>query len=253
MGYRLYREVLDHAPADLTPAERLVLAVLADFARDDTREAWPGIEWLAHRCGMTARGVRNALARLATRGYDVRVVLGKDKNGRPVYSHHGRRTIYRVPKFPRRTLPKGGTTVPPSDSERRHESDRKAARDGHEGGTTVPPLSSGSTQEPSAAGRAAQLVANKTDATDAEAAAVVALIERERQPRSIAGLVARLAADGDLDEWLAKVRANGRRAELAAWVASLASLPECPHGVPGGDQRRPDTGQPQCALCRRST
>lgn len=100
------------------------------------------------------------------------------------------------------------------------------------------------------AARAAAIIANKTGATDAEAAAVVALIERERQPRSITGLVTRLAEDGDLAEWLARVRADGQRADLAAWIASLATQPECPHGVPGGNQLRPDTGQPQCPLCR---
>lgn len=107
-----------------------------------------------------------------------------------------------------------------------------------------------STRGLSASARAAAIIANKTGATDAEAAAVVALIARERQPRSIAGLVARLAADGDLGEWLARVRASRQRVELATWVASLATMPDCPHGVPGGDQLRPDTGQPQCPLCR---
>ncbi|NIL60079.1 hypothetical protein HCB18_27830 [Salinispora arenicola] len=42
MGVRLLNEVLDHAPADWTQAERLFIAVLAEKARDTTRRAWPG-------------------------------------------------------------------------------------------------------------------------------------------------------------------------------------------------------------------
>lgn len=44
MGVRLIVEVLDYAPASLTPRERYVLIVLAEGARDHTRVCWPGIE-----------------------------------------------------------------------------------------------------------------------------------------------------------------------------------------------------------------
>lgn len=44
MGVRLIVEVLDYAPASLTPRERYVLIVMAESARDATRVCWPGIE-----------------------------------------------------------------------------------------------------------------------------------------------------------------------------------------------------------------
>lgn len=44
MGVRLMVEVLDYAPANLTPRERWTLVVLAESARDTTRVCWPGIE-----------------------------------------------------------------------------------------------------------------------------------------------------------------------------------------------------------------
>lgn len=44
MGIGLIVEVLDAAPAALTPRERYALVVLAETARDDTRQCWPGIE-----------------------------------------------------------------------------------------------------------------------------------------------------------------------------------------------------------------
>ncbi|PZM89835.1 MAG: hypothetical protein DIU79_14900, partial [Actinobacteria bacterium] len=123
---KLVAEVLDYAPATLSPAERLVLIVLAESANDKTREAWPSMDVITRRCGMSDRGVRAVFKRLAKRKLEVRVPLGKDKNGRPVYSHPGKRTTYRLPVFAGTTVPpfgeNGGTPVPPN------------------GGTTVPPF-----------------------------------------------------------------------------------------------------------------
>lgn len=44
MGVRLIVEVLDFAPANLTPRERWALVVMAEGARDTTRVCWPGVE-----------------------------------------------------------------------------------------------------------------------------------------------------------------------------------------------------------------
>lgn len=43
MGIGLIKEVMDHAPA-LTHRAHKVLIVLAENARDATRQAWPGID-----------------------------------------------------------------------------------------------------------------------------------------------------------------------------------------------------------------
>lgn len=122
MGIKLVVEVMDHAPEDLTPAERLVLVVIAENVRDGDpkRETWPGFNAavLAKRAGLTGDGsLKRALQRLAKRGMEVRVPIATGKDGRELYAVPGQQCRYRLPVF------KGGLTVPPSDDE---------------GGTTVP-------------------------------------------------------------------------------------------------------------------
>lgn len=102
MGIRLITEVLDNAPAELTTSERLLLVVLAESARDETRRCWPGMEMLVQRTGLSGRGVQKTLERLTARGYEVRVAAGTDKNGRPTFAHSGHATVYQLPRFPRR-------------------------------------------------------------------------------------------------------------------------------------------------------
>lgn len=99
VGIRLIVEVLDHAPAELTAQERLLLVAIAEAARDETRTGWPGMEKLTRRTGLGARSVRDILAQLAERGYEVRVSVGTDKNGKPVFAHRGQRTAYQLPHF----------------------------------------------------------------------------------------------------------------------------------------------------------
>lgn len=93
-------EVLDRAPAELTDSERLLLIVLAEGARDSTRLSSPGMDRIVHRMHMDKRSVRRVMVRLAERGYDVRVQLGTDSIGRPVYAAKGHATTYRIPRFP---------------------------------------------------------------------------------------------------------------------------------------------------------
>ncbi len=120
MGYQLRREIRDAIPAGLLSAgERAVLLELADFARDATREAFPGMAELARCVDMTPQGVKKALQKLATKGLEVRVPFGKDANGRPLYAHSGRQTTYLLPipadiaKLVRQYPQKEETPVPP--------------------------------------------------------------------------------------------------------------------------------------------
>ncbi|MFI1580059.1 helix-turn-helix domain-containing protein [Embleya sp. NPDC020630] len=99
MDKRLVEEVLDHAPADLTPAERMVLVVLARYADLKTRECWPPPDLIARQSGLKADSLRKTFQRLAARNLEVRVVIDKDRNGRPVFAHKGRKTLYRLPRF----------------------------------------------------------------------------------------------------------------------------------------------------------
>ncbi|ANZ35320.1 hypothetical protein BBK82_03695 [Lentzea guizhouensis] len=105
MTWQLVEEVLDHAPADLTPAETLLLVVIAEYCgadpRLDARECDCSTADLARRMKLKINGVQEVLRRLAKeRKLDVRVPLGEDKNGSPVYAFRGRVPRYRMPEFP---------------------------------------------------------------------------------------------------------------------------------------------------------
>ena len=99
LGYRLYREVLGFAPADLTSGELVVALVIADDAGDDTRRSWIESAELHYRSRMKPSTVRANLAKLAARGLEFRVAHGNDKNGNPVYAVKGKTPDYLVPDF----------------------------------------------------------------------------------------------------------------------------------------------------------
>lgn len=70
MSGRMVGEVLDHAPADLTQLEMLVLVTLAESAAEKDRTARYGVtaEELADKARSTPGAVRNTLGRLKERG-----------------------------------------------------------------------------------------------------------------------------------------------------------------------------------------
>ncbi|MBS2963816.1 helix-turn-helix domain-containing protein [Actinocrinis puniceicyclus] len=167
MAISLVVEVLDHAPRELTQAELVVLVVLAEQAREATRECWPGMELICHRSRLQEDSVRKVFQRLAARGLEVRVPVGKSRSGQPIYAHHGARTLYRIPRFApptQNTQPVGGveagTPVPPSTVEagmaipplpvetnddgpvKAGRGSRKGGTSSSEGRTSVPPFPS---------------------------------------------------------------------------------------------------------------
>jgi hypothetical protein len=111
MSNRLFDEVRDYTPNDLTTAELLLLLCVAHRAQDEDRldaegklipaRCWsPGMQELARLMRMTERGVGSVLRRLEhRRGFRVRVPFTTDKFGRPVYATKGHSTVYRVPEF----------------------------------------------------------------------------------------------------------------------------------------------------------
>ncbi len=99
VGYRLYREVVNFAPADLTSGELVVALIIADDAGEQTRRSWIKNEELCYRTRMKPSGVRDALGRLASRGLEFRVIHGYDKKGKPVYAARGHAVDYVVPDF----------------------------------------------------------------------------------------------------------------------------------------------------------
>jgi hypothetical protein len=246
MGYRLYRHVLDHAPADLTSGERLLLLVIADDANDNTRSGWPGTDVLVHRTGMGERGIRKAFERLAERGLEVRLPIAHAEDGRPVFAVRGRRTTYRIPVFtPRADAPKaelpyrhsaeeGGTTVPPNDEkggttvpERRNHSSGKAepqfppspqsphsphhtpAHEGHQpaDASRPPSRTTKKTTEKNPLG----IVMDATGATETEAQLLIDRLQAENDIRSLSKFLTHVADNGDLDAQLVKLRNSRRR------------------------------------------
>lgn len=123
MGYELYRHVLNNAPDEIDAAARLVLAVIADDANEKTRTSYMGIDLIAHRTGITPDGIGKALRRLAKFDIEIRVPIGTDKNGRPVFAVKGHRTNYQIPVFPEREFmpPKVGLQAD-------HKNERSAYR-----------------------------------------------------------------------------------------------------------------------------
>lgn len=92
-------EMWDHAPACWSTMDRHIMGVLAEFASDETRECFPGGALLAHRLGIQEDSLSRAFRSLRDKGYEVRVALGKDRKGNPVFAYEGARVRYRLPKL----------------------------------------------------------------------------------------------------------------------------------------------------------
>lgn len=86
MGSRLYVEVLDFAPTTLTHREKLLLAVLADDARDTTRITWSSVESekTLRRAKLSRPQVYEVIKALTAKGCLKRVSAGQ-KNGTAKY------------------------------------------------------------------------------------------------------------------------------------------------------------------------
>jgi hypothetical protein len=103
VGVHLMVEVLDNPLPGLTDRDRLLLLAIAENASDDTREGWPGWQLLTLRMGWSHHKdggrstLKAALRDLAGRGVDVRVPLGNDRNGAPIYAVRGHKSTYRLP------------------------------------------------------------------------------------------------------------------------------------------------------------
>lgn len=241
MSHALVTEVLDHAPAELTTLERLILVVIAEAAQDEdrpgvpAREAWPSMETLSKRTGMPPRTVRAAMRRLAERGLDVRVRQGTDKRGAPVYAHYGHATQYRVPRLrglreggtgQPPLVGEGGTGQPPLTPERGLPSDQEEALERPEGGCPVPPNQKepeGTTPQPPAVASPAPSAGSGGGGGG--------------DPRRPA--VERAARDRGVDEDV-----------LAAYVERVLADPTTEHSIPGRIARDPSWHERHLAAAR---
>lgn len=134
MGYELYRHVLSHAPGELDAAARLVLAVIADDANEKTRRSYLGMDLLSHRTGLLPDSIGKALRRLAKAGIEIRVPVGANKNGKPVFAMRGHRTVYLIPVFPERFMnpkacPEADLSEAESPDEKQANEERKPGRE----------------------------------------------------------------------------------------------------------------------------
>ncbi|MEW1846247.1 hypothetical protein AB0392_50535 [Nonomuraea angiospora] len=117
MSARLFGEVaawLESPAADgMTQSERLVLLLIAERAKDTTRRMLSFrtdrrddgtkitlTELLQARAGLTPRGLADTVQRLSKRGLEVRVPVGKDKNGVIMFARRGHATDYILPDLP---------------------------------------------------------------------------------------------------------------------------------------------------------
>ena len=261
MGVRLVVEVLDHAPPDLDRAERLVLIAIAEKARDSTRLSQCGREFLLRRSGLGPRGLRKVFERLAAHGWEVRVPIGIDRLGRPLYAVPGVQSTYRVPAF----LRGKGELEDPDKGELEDRQavpeDRQAVPEDRQAVPEDPPVPHPSSLKQQHARKRAtrqpdhlRMIMDRVGASAEEAAAVAAAVDAEKHPDNLPGFLRRLAADGELGDWLARVRVERGRAAAAADEAEhrarIRGEPWCEHGHAGGHIPSP-AGWVSCHIERR--
>jgi hypothetical protein len=265
MGIRLIVEILDHAPAELTSAERLVLLAIAEDANDATRRGWPPIEVIADRCGLSVDSVQDAIQRLRRRGYDVRVPRKTGKDGRPVYAWRGRSTTYAVPRLPQRDGPgakarvKGRENSPTLSAGKGGDTDPErvgvsAPKGGAYNVTPSPHIPS----VPSSPRTRERDLLAASGAADDEIDEILETIRVEHpEIRSIGAWLTAVADNGGLapiiaDAWEQRTKAAWP-AERDAFTAELVDYPPCVHGEPGGNVMKPDginVGWMVCVGCR---
>lgn len=100
MGVKLWAEIVHGWPCELIDAERVLLAVLAEDANDQTREGWPGMDELVARTHKGASTVRRLLTSLEHKKMITRVPAPVAAESSPVVAHRGRRTVYRILPMP---------------------------------------------------------------------------------------------------------------------------------------------------------
>jgi hypothetical protein len=122
-------EVLDHAPEKLTPSERLVLVVIAEWANDKTRVAKQTKNWnldtICRRAGIQRAGLKSVLQRLAKNGLEVRVPV-RWKDGKPVYAYEGTAVTFKLPVL---DVGRGDATATPQRGG--HSNPTEPRRGGH--------------------------------------------------------------------------------------------------------------------------
>ncbi|WP_030437379.1 hypothetical protein [Actinoplanes subtropicus] len=255
MAIQLIREVVAYLPGSaLTPAERTTLFAIAEAADANTREAYQCTgengrrRWvLAEIVGVGDDGLKSILQRLAKRDLEVRVPIGKDKKERVIYAVKGHQTTYRLPAL-------GGVLSPPMNSYGGVTSPNGGVVT-PDGGVRTSPFSSASPSY-SKSSSAEAFISEATGATAEEAEAIVKRIDNERQGayrvRTWIPFLRKFAEGGDLKRYLVEHRAATKRANDDADRKHRQGQPPCEHGMAGGNQQHPRTGELWCTDCRKA-
>lgn len=104
MSWQRAENVADHAPATIKGTSRLLLIAIAMKTSGKDPRIPHVVEMaradLARRVACDESNIRQIVEALTRAGYDVRVPMGKDKEGRPVYATRGHLPRWCVPYFP---------------------------------------------------------------------------------------------------------------------------------------------------------
>jgi DNA-binding transcriptional regulator YhcF (GntR family) len=228
--------------SDLAPQLRLVALTLLAMTDQDNAiipaQYTPSLSRIQAMTGQSAATVKRALNELETGGWVIR------RRPDPAKARADKeRTRYAL------KVPKAGLTqslARPTES-LGLGSERATGLGSHRATSHTAIHTRTKQQEP--AGPEA-LIRERTGATAEEAAAIVARIQNERQPKSLGGFIRHLADAGDLAQFLVEQRAASVKAEARERDQQRRKLPPCDHGENGGDQLHPISGEPWCIDCR---
>lgn len=147
MSIGLMLEVMDHAPAELTSGERLVLLVIAERANEESRIAKQSERWtldvIAHRAGVRRSGLKSIFQGLARKGCEIRIPVKFDKSRSPVFAFEGTAMTFKIPHLAQRggqDIPsqRRGHDIPSSDAEGMPQHPRGVAVASERGGQDHP-------------------------------------------------------------------------------------------------------------------